>query len=302
MKILFSLMISSLFSLSSAYCQEQIALWQGDIPYNKKGVSVEEINDNDRITKVSIPMLYRYKASEASPTAKAAIIIAPGGAYIREAIDHEGWLAAKWFAEHGIEAFVLKYRLPDEELSINSHLVPLMDAQQAIALVRSKAKDFNIDPHKIGIIGFSAGGHLAASASTLFINPVSKEQTAENVRPDFSILLYPVISMDDQFTHKGSKENLLGKNPSTEMVNQFSLENQVTEQTPVTLVVHAIDDNAVPIRNSDLYAENLFKKGGDITKVTLPSGGHGFGFKINSPVGYWTEYLEVWLKTKKLSK
>ena len=139
---------------------------------------------------------------------------------------------------------------------------------------------------------------MAASASTLFKNPVNPRQTPETVRPDFSILMYPVITMDNRYTHLGSKENLIGKNPPAELERLFSLENQVSKKTPVTLLIHAINDDAVPVQNSDLYAENLYEKGGDVTKIILPFGGHGFGFREEIPVSSWTNYLEVWLKTR----
>jgi acetyl esterase/lipase len=289
----------TLFQFSDA--QTEIALWPGKAPFLKDGVETQEINENNRVSKVSRPALYHYP-STISADAKAAVIIVPGGGYIREAIDHEGWMPAQWFAQRGIEAFVLKYRLPDEALFDNASMVPLMDAQHAIALVRSQAAVFGIDPHKIGIIGFSAGGHLAASASNLFALPADNTQKPQNIRPDFSILIYPVITMDTLFTHMGSRENLIGQNPSDELVQLFSLENQVSEQTPVTFMVHALNDKAVPIENSNRYAQNLFEKGGDVTKIILPDGGHGFGFRDNSPVSWWTQYLEVWLRIKNLSK
>lgn len=298
----FALLIMGLATLLQfSDAQTEIALWPGKAPFLKEGLETQEINENNRVSKVTKPALYHYP-SAIQADAKTAVIIVPGGGYIREAIDHEGWLPAQWFAQHGIEAFVLKYRLPDEALFDNASRVPLMDAQQAIALVRSRAGEFGIDPHKIGIIGFSAGGHLAASASTLFAFPANSPQKTQNIRPDFSILIYPVITMDTLYTHMGSRENLIGPEPSDELVKFFSLENQVSAQTPVTFMVHALNDKAVPIENSDQYAQNLFEKGGDVTKVILPAGGHGFGFRDDSPVSWWTQYLEVWLRIKNLSK
>ena len=273
--------------------QKTINLWEGKVPDNKD-VQVEEYNQNNRISKVTVPQLYHYPIK--SKKQKPAVVIIPGGGYVREAIDHEGFMAAEWFNSMGFEAFVLKYRLPDESLFENSSYVPLMDAQQAIYLVKSKAKEWNIDVNNVGVIGFSAGGHLAASVSTLFMSPIYDERFSEEVRPDFSVLMYPVISMDDACTHKGSKKNLLGENPSKESVEFFSLENRVSEQTPITLLVHSIDDGAVPVENTDRYAKNLHDKGGNVTKVILPEGGHGFGFDPKRPVAYWTQYLEVWLK------
>ncbi len=287
-----SLLVLNVFQM---YSQKQVIdLWEGDAPFSK-GVKVEEQNVDYRVSRVTVPQLYHYPAEGNEP--RPAVIIIPGGGYAVEAIDHEGYLAAEWFNQRGFEAFMLKYRLPDDDLFDNSSFVPLMDAQQAVYLVRSRAKEFNIDPKRVGVIGFSAGGHLAASVSTLFTKPVDKERTSEEVRPDFSVLMYPVISMDLACTHMGSRQNLIGKAPSVELVEYFSLEKQVSEQTPVTLLVHSLDDGAVPVENTDRYANNLFEKGGDVTKVILPIGGHGFGFDAKRPVAYWTQYLDVWLKT-----
>lgn len=287
-----SLLVLNVFHM---YSQKQVIdLWEGDAPFSK-GVKVEEQNVDYRVSRVTVPQLYHYPA-EGGET-RPAIIIIPGGGYAVEAIDHEGYLAAEWFNQRGFETFMLKYRLPDDDLFDNSSFVPLMDAQQAVYLVRSRAKEFNIDPKRVGVIGFSAGGHLAASVSTLFTKPVDKERTSEEVRPDFSVLMYPVISMDSACTHMGSRQNLIGKAPSVELVEYFSLEKQVSEQTPITLLVHSLDDGAVPVENTDRYANNLFEKGGDVTKVVLPIGGHGFGFDAKRPVAYWTQYLDVWLKT-----
>ncbi|MBR8536468.1 alpha/beta hydrolase [Carboxylicivirga sediminis] len=286
------LLVLSVFQMFSQ--KQVIDLWEGSVPFSK-GLEVEEQNVDYRVSRVTVPQLYHYpaKGSEARP----AIIIVPGGGYALEAIDHEGFMAAEWFNQQGFEAFVLKYRLPDDDLFDNPAFVPLMDAQQAIYLVRSRAKEFDIDPTRVGIIGFSAGGHLAASASTLFTKPVDKERTSEEVRPDFSVLMYPVISMDTTCTHIGSRQNLIGDAPEQDMVEYFSLEKQVSEQTPVTLLVHSLDDNAVPVENTYRYANNLFENGGDVTKVILPIGGHGFGFDAKRPVAYWTQYLGVWLKS-----
>ncbi|MFT3740559.1 MAG: alpha/beta hydrolase [Breznakibacter sp.] len=276
---------------------QRIALYEGEVPFNKPGVTVTEVNENNRISRVSKPELYHFAVKvNKKDELKPAIVIVPGGGYAREAFDHEGLMAAQWFSERGYEAFVLKYRLPDRDIVENASNVPLMDGQQAIYLVRSRAREFGVDPSKVGIIGFSAGGHLASTVSTLFAKPVNPTLAQADVRPDFSILMYPVISMDTVLTHRGSRENLLGKNPTQEAVNYYSTQNQVSAQTPVTLMVHAIDDGAVPVGNTDVYANNLFKAGGKVSKVILPIGGHGFGFDPKRPVAYWTGYLETWLK------
>ncbi len=285
-----------LMAASTIFSQNPINLWEGAAPFNKKGVTIAEVNEDARISKVSIPQLYHYSAIDAPDTLKPAIVIVPGGGYAREAFDHEGTMVGEWFAARGFEAFVLKYRLPDNELTDNPTFVPLMDAQQAIHFVRSRASLYNIDSNKIGIIGFSAGGHLAASASTLFHEPVNKGLSSEDVRPDFSILIYPVITMNTDNTHRGSRENLIGTTPDTNLIEQFSLELQVTEQTPITFMLHSADDGAVPVVNTDQYAQNLTQKGVPVTKIILPVGGHGYGFRSSGQVAYWTAYLDIWLK------
>ncbi|MCA1744789.1 MAG: alpha/beta hydrolase [Bacteroidales bacterium] len=283
-------------AVTTIFSQSLINLWEGEAPFNKKGHNIAEINQEARISKVSVPQLYHYPADQTADTLQPAIIIVPGGGYAREAFDHEGTMVGEWFAARGIEAFVLKYRLPDEELTNNSTFVPLMDAQQAIHYVRSHASLYNIDRNNIGIIGFSAGGHLAASASTLFNKPVNEGLNSEDVRPDFSILIYPVITMDANKTHMGSRENLIGRSPNAELIEQFSLELQVTAQTPMTFILHSADDGAVPVANTEQYAQNLTQKGVSVTKIILPVGGHGFGFRTSGEVAYWTGYLDIWLK------
>lgn len=281
---------------TTIFSQNPIKLWEGEAPFNKKGIAISEIKEGANISRVSVPRLYHYPAVPASEALKPAIVIVPGGGYAREAFDHEGTMVGEWFAARGFEAFVLKYRLPDEELTDNPTYVPLMDAQQAIYYVRSHAHLYNIDSGNIGIIGFSAGGHLAASASTLFNEPVNKALSSGDVRPDFSVLIYPVITMDAHNTHMGSRENLIGTNPDADLIEQFSLELQVTAQTPLTFILHSADDGAVPVINTEQYAQNLTQKGVAVTKIILPVGGHGFGFRTSGAVAYWTAYLDIWLK------
>ncbi|SKB35171.1 alpha/beta hydrolase [Alkalitalea saponilacus] len=291
--ILYLIMISQLL-----ISQQMIPLWDEIIPFNRDGIAVEEINENYRVSRVSVPGIFRFAACEMAVKQKPAIIIVPGGGYARQATNHEGVMVAKWFASRGYEAFVLKYRLPDEEIVENPAFAPLIDLQQAIHHVRSNADKYGVDAAKIGVIGFSAGGHLAGSASVMFDVPVNKNLKTEDVRPDFSILVYPVISMDDEITHRGSKINLLGENPMSVFVELFSLEKQASSEVPVTLLVHSMDDRAVPLENSLRYADALSEKGVDVTQLILPFGGHGYGFRENSGVEYWIEYLDVWLKNK----
>lgn len=233
----------------------------------------------------------------------AAILFCPGGGYGGLAMQHEGTNEGAWLQAHGIAAFVLAYRMP-----AGRHQVPLSDAQRAMRWVRSKAAEFNVDPNKIGVIGFSAGGHLASTLETHFDagNPSAPDPIDRvSCRPDFAILVYPVITMKAGETHQGSRDNLLGPNPDSALVANFSNETQVTAQTPPTILFHAADDTTVPIQNSrDMYDA--------LQKASVPSefhqythGGHGFGFGANpdhSPPGWFDVTLYGWLKTQGIIK
>lgn len=266
-----------------------------------KDVEVEETrtsseNGTATLTDVTKPELWYFAASE--DTTHPAIIICPGGGYQYQAYEHEGTEVAKWLASLGYHAFVLKYRLPDEKLFTDAPYIPLADARQAILTVRQQSEKFGVDPSQIGIMGFSAGGHLAATASVLFDKKIPFAQTGPEVRPDFSILIYPVISMSNEFTHQGSKQALLGKEPTPEMVNFFSAEKQITSATPPTFILHAQDDQGVPPSNTRIYAKALRKHDVEVEEIILPEGGHGFGFRKENPAFQWTELLEKWLKKR----
>ena len=188
---------------------------------------------------------------------------------------------------HGIAAIVLKYRLPDSLSSTAPDKVPLMDAQQAIRMVREKATSWNIQPNKIGIMGFSAGGHLAATLSTHF---------EKDTRPDFSILIYPVISMDKSIAHMGSRNNLIGKHPADEMIKLYSNELQVTTNTPPSFLIHASDDDAVPVENSLFYYQTLKKNNVPTEMHIYPKGGHGFGLANgNRSLESWPRLMIEWM-------
>jgi len=266
-----------------------------------KDVEVEETrssseNGTPTLTDVTHPEMWYFEAP--GDTILPAVIICPGGGYQVQAYKHEGTEVAEWLNSLGYHAFVLKYRLPNEELFTDAPYIPLADAREAILTVRQQADQFGVDPSKIGIMGFSAGGHLAATASVLFDKKIPFAQTGPQVRPDFSILIYPVISMSEDFTHQGSKEALLGNTPPPEMEQLFSAEKQVSSATPPTFILHAGDDEVVPPQNTRVYADALRKNDVDVTEIILPAGGHGFGFKKESPAFIWTEHLEKWLKEK----
>ncbi|HEY6503406.1 MAG TPA: alpha/beta hydrolase [Chitinophagaceae bacterium] len=247
-----------------------------------------------RISKVSVPSMTLYKPS--SPNEKrAAIIICPGGGYGILAASHEGADVARLFNEWGITAFVLKYRLPDDTIMIDKKIGPLQDAQRALQLVRENAATWNIDTTRIGIMGFSAGGHLAATASTHFSKAVIENANNISLRPDFSILIYPVISFTDSLAHMGSRNNLVGKNPSVKDIMEYSNEMQVTAQTPPAFLVHASDDKGVKAGNSVKYYEALLKNNVPAELHLYQKGGHGFGLNNKTTSDKWMERLKNWL-------
>ena len=272
--------LTILFMLTTLLLEAQeMSLYEGDIPNNKPNLENKERivleNGGFRISEVVKPTLTRFNPLKPNGM---SIIICPGGGYVRLAFDHEGVEVAKAFNAMGITAFVLKYRLPNEKMQVDRTTAPLQDAQQAIRLVRKNAEKWGLKADKIGIMGFSAGGHLAATAATHFTmkaDPSVKEDIS--VRPDFAILIYPVASMVDEITHKGSRNNLIGEKPSAEMEKLYSNELQVTAQTPPTFLVHAGDDGAVPIENSIRFHQACIKNKVPVEMHLYPHGGHGFG-------------------------
>ena len=246
-------------------------LWEGVAPGLKAG-------------EAPLPTKASYTVHLPAKPNGAAVVICPGGGYGGLVVGGEGHGIARWLNDHGIAGIVLEYRLP-----AGHNEVPLLDAQKALTLTRAHAAEWKIDPKKVGIIGFSAGGHLAATAATHF--------TPEN-RPDFAILIYPVITMSIG-THGGSKKNLLGATPSEELANFYSNEKQVTKDTPPTFLAHALDDKAVPIENSRLFHQACQAKGVPSKLLELPNGGHGLnGYKGPSWEAWQKQSLE-WLRDQK---
>jgi pectinesterase len=273
-----------------------IPLYKNGVP-NSTGAPDKENSasrDNiNRIAKVSNPTLTIFKP--AKPNGKA-VIICPGGGYLYLTIDKEGKKVAEEMNRWGITAFVLKYRLPDDTTNIDKSLAPLQDAQQAIRLIRSNAKEWGINKDQIGIMGFSAGGHVAATAATHF-NFKADEFNADttSVRPDFAILIYPVISFDSNITHKGSRNNLIGAKPTLDKTVLFSNELQVTKNTPASFLVHAGDDGSVPVENSIRYYQACIKNKVPAEMHLYPKGGHGFGMYNKTTDDNWMERLKLWL-------
>ncbi|CAH8282561.1 acetyl esterase/lipase [Mariniflexile fucanivorans] len=292
----------SLVMLNSFSQNEIIPLWNGDIPNSQKSNDKEIVLSTDatRISLVQTPTLEVFLPTKKSATGKA-VIICPGGGYKYVVYDWEGTDIAKWYNSKGIAAFVLKYRLPNSKSVKVSYEAPLQDAQRALRIVRSQAEKWQVNPNKIGIMGFSAGGHVASTLGIQFDKPnIFKETTIDAIsaRPDFMILIYPVVTMKTDYTHKGSRLSLLGENPTDVLINQYSNELQVTENTPPTFIVHATDDAAVPVENSLNLYKALKDKGVKTEMHIYPEGGHGFSLAIGS--GYlqtWPDRLFDWLQS-----
>lgn len=289
MKRIYFLILSISMALANVFSQEEIKLYPNGAAESNEIKTDEKWRDKDFLLDVSEARMYSYLV----PKEKAngtAVLICPGGGYAGLSTDKEGKKIAEWFNKQGISAFVLYYRMPNGKYEI-----PLKDAQTALSIIDKNARKWNIDRKKVGIMGFSAGGHLASTVGTHYKDP--KE------RPAFMILVYPVISMGDEMTHKGSRENLLGKNPSDKLIEQYSNELNVTKDTPPTFLVHAKDDNVVTIDNSKQFYRALLKNNVRCEIWATQQGGHGFGMeKRNNDSDGWEDKLELWLKSENLIK
>lgn len=281
MKTIFFSILLSVATMLSAQNTFELPLWPAGAPNSNGLTGTEEDLEGGRVANVIKPSITVYKADKPNGM---AIIMCPGGGYARLAMNHEGHDMAPWLNAQGITYIVLKYRMP------NGHYeVPLSDAKQAIRLVRQHAKEWNIRPDRIGIMGASAGGHLAASLATLY--------SSNETRPDFQILFYPVISMVPGVTHGGSRQNLLGNNPSQELEDKYTLEKQVNERTPQAFIMLSADDGAVPPANGIHYFEALLQHQVPATLHVYPTGGHGWGFRdAFTYKRQWTGELEKWLR------
>ncbi len=285
----------------SAAGQEVIPLYQSAIPNSKQHVDNESfIYNKDSIpiiNNISRPTLTVFLPAKEKRTG-AAVIICPGGGYQIAAIKHEGTDVAKRFTEMGITAFVLKYRIPNDLWMTDREIGALQDLQRAIQLVREQGKKWGIKKNKLGVMGFSAGGHLASTAGTHFTKAYIVNPKRTNLRPDFMILVYPVISFTDAIGHSGSRLNLLGKNPSPEKIKEYSNEQQVTAQTPPTYLVHAKDDG-VKIENTYAFAAALKQAGVPVDMHIYEKGGHGYGMYNKTSTVLWMDLVEAWMKKLK---
>jgi acetyl esterase/lipase len=293
-------LLTSVLSLSLVTNAQQIInLYPSTIP-NAKATTMQEdksLPQNGMYRKVLTPTLEAY-LPEKERASGAAVVICPGGGYSVIVYQGEGISNAKQMAQNGVAAFVLKYRLPEDSSQQDKSIAPLQDAQQAIKLLRERASEWGIDPNKIGIMGFSAGGHVASTEATHFSKALIENSNNTSLRPDFQILVYPVISMQDSLTHADSRRKLLGTKPTKEQVDLYSNELQVDKNTPPAYITHAADDVTVDVDNSIFYFEHLRHNKVPVEMHIYPKGGHGFIFRQKN----WIEPLLQWMKANKWVK
>ena len=270
-----------------------IKLWPEGVPDRKPDAGPEK-EDNGRFTNIHDPSLVMYPPKDAAPNG-TAVIYAPGGGYVRVAAGANGGDITRWLNSIGITVFLLKYRHADY-----GHPAPLRDALRAVRLIRSQAAEFVLEPDRIGMLGGSAGGHLVASAATLFAAPEGRTGAALDEvsgRPDFLILLFPVITMEDPFAHVASRAALLGKSPTAELKARLSVDRQVTRDTPPTFLVHSSEDSVVPVENSLLLYQAMRKAKAPIEMHLYPKGPHGSGLDRRlGPTADWPRLCEAWLR------
>ena len=285
MKKILSIIVAALTGVAPAIhgqTPEFVPLYPDGAQENN-GLSPEGVEITPEFLTMAVDADYLLMLPDEDKATGQAVVICPGGGYAGVSYAHEGIDVARWLCDRGIAAFVLRYRMP------NGHSdIPLKDARTAIETVRRNARQWHIDPEQVGIMGFSAGGHLASTASTRF--------TDDNDRPDFSILIYPVVTLDERSTHLGTRQNLIGRDAPIEQVDLYSNQKQVTERTPCAFIALSDDDKAVPPTNSLSYYEALKGFGIPAELHIYPSGGHGWGWRESFAYhGELTAALERWL-------
>lgn len=293
-----AVVLLSAFLNSSA---QQVYPLYTTVPNAVKTAAIPERRDTTAagrilVRAVTVPTITAYLPAKEKASG-AAVVICPGGGYSYLVINEEGSDVAEAFAKNGVAAFVLKYRLPDDRVMINQTIGPLQDAQQAIKRVRERAAEWGIDPARIGVIGFSAGGHLAATVSTHFNDKIIDNPRHTSLRPDFSILVYPVISFTEPLAHKGSRRALLGKDTAVvAKVDQYSNEKQVTAETPPAFLLHSSDDKVVPVANSIAYYQALLTAGAKAEMHIYTAGGHGYGLNNKTNNDHWFDRCLNWMR------
>ena len=295
------LLLAGLLTMNLIAQPKVVKLWPDGIPGSKNDPAYVEniVTADGRVTRannVVTPDLTVFLPDPAKANG-AAVLICPGGGYGTLAFDHEGNAIAKWLNDNGIAGIILKYRLPSDRIMTDKSIGPLQDAQQAMRVIRRNAAAWKIDPKKVGVIGFSAGGHLASTISTHYADKVYEVTDNVSARPDFSLLIYPVVTMDTTFTHRGTRNNLIGLDPTEKNVFLFSNEKQITADSPPAFLVHSSDDNAVPVKNSIGYYMGLQKNKIPTELHIFQKGGHGYGLSPNGGTeSSWPDLCIRWLK------
>lgn len=295
MKAFFTVFMLACTSIIAFAQQSPMPLYPNGVPNAKPtpAAYVENTNETAWVTKVSVPTLTPYWPAKGTANG-TAVVVCPGGGYAGLALAHEGVAIAQAFNKIGVTAFVLKYRLPNDSIMADKSIGPLQDAQRAIQIVRQNAAKWNINSNRIGIIGFSAGGHLASTAGTHFDKPMIDNKDNISVRPDFMMLIYPVITFGEK-THAGSRENLISKNPWQQQIDLYSNEKQVTASTPPTFIVHAEDDDVVPVENALMMYNALLQNKVPTEMHLFPKGGHGFGLNNPKSKAKWFDWAKGWM-------
>lgn len=302
--VIFSFILSLL--IHASFAQETLKLWPDDIPYSTGAIGEEEHPNEGRVRNIQDPTITVYLPEKEKATG-AAVVICPGGGYWLLAIDHEGHDVARWLNEFGVAGIVLKNRLPTSDNITNKSEVAMTDAKRAVRMVRVNAEKWGIEEDKIGIMGFSAGGHLASTVGTHFdYGVLDSEDPVQHYssRPDFMILVYPVINMYEKFMHSGSMRNLLGEDPPRDQMLRFSNDMMVTEDTPPTILIHSTDDTGVPVMNSVRFYEALIDNGVSAEIHAFNSGRHGYGLgrKDGTSHNLWPLVCKAWLQDMVISK
>ncbi len=287
------ILFTGIFSVKA---QKFIPLWpEGKIP-NSKGVQLKDSTSNERVYRVAAPRMYAFFPSK-DDNCGAAVVIFPGGGYTHLAMNLGGFQLAKWFNTIGMSAFVVEYRLPNSPDLVQRELGPLQDAERALQIVRANASKWNIQKDKVGVLGTSAGGHLAALVGTEKNNVTVKDSTDTfSFKPDFMVLVSPVIDMG-KYAHKGSRESLLGPNPSAELIEKYSPQNNIDSLTPPCFIADAFNDKTVPPINSLLFYKTLLDNKVSTSFHVFPQGGHAINVNNNpGSTTLWTQLCEMWLK------
>lgn len=291
-----AVLLAMLTSIASA---QWTNLWSGEAPGAKRSPAGSETRKDGRLSNIEIPQYHVYLPEKANANG-AAVVIFPGGGYGMLAANHEGHDYGRWLNERGIAAVVVKYRVSGDPALGYQFPVPFLDARRAIRTVRAKAGEWGVDPAKVGVMGSSAGGHLASLCTTRFGDSFPEEGKdvidQQNCRPDFSILIYPVISMGG-LSHSGSRTNLLGRDPAADAVEKYSTAKAVTKDTPPVFLLTTADD-MVDCRNSLEFATACKANGVPVSLHLFESGGHGYGLKGKGDLAVWPSLLEQWLARK----